>query len=148
MADALDDFVEELQEEMLQEVKETYGEEVFQRWLNPVCQGSMVDPDGYASLTGACSDSMQIFLKFKNGIVSEATFQTDGCGASSVCGSFAAEMAMGKAPDELFAISGDVILKRLGGLPKEEQHCAFHAAETLHGALLDYMGKQIHKKKE
>ena len=146
MVDALDDFVHELQEKIYEEAKDTYGEEAFQRWLNPINRGPMEDPDGYAVLTGSCSDTMQIFLKFKEGIVSEATFQTDGCGSSSMCGSFAAEMALGKDPDKLLTITGDVIIERFGGLPKEEEHCAFLAAETLQEALNDYMIKQNSRK--
>jgi len=59
-----------------------------------------------------------------------------------VCGSFAAELAIGKNPDELVKITGEVILKALGGLPKEDQHCAFLAAETLQEALNSYMMQQ------
>ena len=148
MADGLDEFVNEIEKKIFEETKETYGEEAFQRWLNPINQGPMEEPDGYALLTGSCSDAMQIFLKFKEGIVSEATFQTDGCGASSVCGSFAAEMAVGKDPVELLSITGEAIIERLGGLPEEERHCAFHAAETLQAALNDYMIKQNSKNRE
>jgi len=59
-----------------------------------------------------------------------------------VCGSFAAELALGKSPDELVEITGDAILKILGGLPKEDEHCAFLAGETLQEALNEYMIKQ------
>ena len=142
MADALDDFVDELQEKIFEEAKETYGEAAFQRWLDPQNMRNLQDPDGYAILTGSCSDTMQIFLKFKDGIVSEATFQTDGCGSSVACGALAAEMAVGKEPDELLFITGDVIIEKLGGLPKEEEHCAFLAAETMQEALTYYMVKQ------
>ena len=85
---------------------------------------------------------MQVFLKFENDQVQEASFLTDGCGASAVCGSFAAELALGKSPDELVEITGDAILKILGGLPKEDEHCAFLAGETLQEALNEYMIKQ------
>lgn len=75
----------------------------------------------------------------------EALFQTDGCGASTICGSFAAEMAMGKNPDQLLDITGESILEALGGIPKDQQHCAFLAAEALQTALNDYMMKQAKK---
>ena len=47
--------------------------------------------------------------------------------------------------DEVLEITGDVILKKLGGLPKEEEHCAFLAGETLQEALNDYMIKQTRR---
>jgi len=88
---------------------------------------------------------MEIFLKFEGDKVGTALFDTDGCGSSAVCGSFAAEMSLGKTPDELIDLTGEAILERLGGLPEEEQHCAMLAGETLQEALNDYMLKQTRK---
>ena len=147
MSDTLDDFVQGLQEQISEEIEEAYGEIAYQRWLNPLYKGSIKYPDGYACLRGKCQDTMEIFLKFENDQVKKAKFQTDGCGSSTICGSFAAEMAIGKKPDELLEISGKAILKRLGDFPKEGEHCAFLAAETLHEALNDYMIKSTRKRK-
>ena len=110
--------------------------------------GSMRDPEGYGCVKGTCGDTMEIFLKFEGNRVREAFFQTDGCGSSTVCGSFAAEMAISKIPDEIVDISGETILQILGCLPEEEKHCAFLAAETLQAALDDYMKKQRIRKNE
>jgi len=60
---------------------------------------------------------------------------------------FAAEMAIGKTPDEILDVTGDAILERLGGLPKEEEHCAFLAGETLQEALNNYMINQVKEMK-
>ena len=147
MSDTLDDFVNRLQEQILEETREAYGEAAYQRWLNPQYKGSIKSPDGYACLKGGCQDTMEIFLKFENDRVREATFQTDGCGSSTICGSFAAEMAIGKTPDELIEISGETIKEGLGGIPEDDEHCAFLAAETLQEALNDYMIKQTRKHK-
>lgn len=145
MANDLDDFVQDLQNQIYDETRESYGDVAFERWLHPLYMGTLENPDGFGKLTGSCGDTMQIFLKLQNNHVTEASFQTDGCGSSSVCGSFAAEMALGKTPDEILEITGDVILKKLGGLPKEEEHCAFLAGETLQEALNDYMIKQTRR---
>jgi nitrogen fixation NifU-like protein len=145
MSGDLDDFVQDLQNQIYDETREAYGDVAFERWLNPLYMGSIENPDGFAQVTGSCGDTMQIFLRFKNNHVKEASFQTDGCGSSAVCGSFAAEMALGKSPDELLEITGNAILEKLGGLPKEEEHCAFLAGETLQEALNHYMGKQAKK---
>ena len=141
----LEDFVQELQEKIFEETKATYGEAAFERWLNPKYHGRMEDADGYARVRGSCGDTMEIFLKFEGDKVGTALFDTDGCGSSAVCGSFAAEMSLGKTPDELVDLTGEAILERLGGLPEEEQHCAMLAGETLQEALNDYMLKQTRK---
>ncbi|MGD8984339.1 MAG: iron-sulfur cluster assembly scaffold protein [Desulfobacteraceae bacterium] len=139
MGETVDDFVRNLQKQIFEETKEAYGEKAFQRWLDPVYMGAIKEPDGYACLTGVCGDTMEIFLKFENHRVKESSFQSDGCGSSIVCGSFAAEMSLGKNPDELLEITGEVLLEKLGKLPKEDEHCASLAAETLQEALNDYM---------
>jgi nitrogen fixation NifU-like protein len=145
MGNSLDDFVNKLQGQIYEETREAYGETVLRRWLNPLYKGSIADPDGHAALKGRCGDKMEIFLKFEGERVREAAFQTDGCGSSTACGSFAAEMALGKTPDELLEITGEAILEKTGGLPKEESHCAFLAAETVGLAVNDYMIKQTKK---
>jgi nitrogen fixation NifU-like protein len=141
MSDQLDDFIAELQESILNETRAAYGEAVYERWLNPLYKGRLEDPDGFARLTGHCGDTMMIFLRFHEDVVVDAAFETDGCGASVVCGSVAAEMALHKSPDQLLEISGASILDRLGGLPESERHCAYLAGETLQEALNEYMKK-------
>jgi nitrogen fixation protein NifU and related proteins len=143
MSDKFDDFVQGLQEQIFEDTREAYGEVAYQRWRNPLYTGTMEDPDVHASIKGTCGDTIGIFLKFKNGHVKEASFVTDGCGSSMVCGSFAAEMSLGKKSEQLFEITGEAILDKLGKFPEEDRHCAFLAAETLHKAANEYMIKKI-----
>ena len=145
MPDRLDTFVADLQEQIFDETREAFGEAGFERWRNPRYRGPLADPDSHARVTGKCGDTMEMFLKFENDRVSSAAYLTDGCGSSTVCGSFAAEMAIGKNPDELTAITGDAILKRIGRFPEEDRHCAFLAAETLQDALSRYMTAKAKK---
>ncbi len=143
MSDDFSDFTRTLQKQIFEDTKNAYGIAAFERWLNPLYMGAMDNPDGYARVTGPCHDTMEIFLRFEQDRVKEASFQTDGCGSSAVCGSFAAEMAIGKTPDEILDVTGVAILERLGGLPKEEEHCAFLAGETLQEALGNYIKNQV-----
>ncbi len=142
MVDTFDDFVEQLQSQIDEDTRQTYGEKVFQRWKNPRYLQVIADPHGYAKETGSCGDSIEMYLKFENGRVSDIGFQTDGCGTSLVCGSYAAQMAMGKTPAELTEIGGEDILTELGGLPPEDEHCAFLAVAALQSALEDYVSRR------
>jgi len=146
MTDSLDDFIQGIQHQINEETKEAYGQAAFERWLRPQYMGVIDNPDGYGHVAGSCGDRMEIFLRFEQDKVKEANFRTDGCGSSVVCGSYAAELALGKTPDEVAEISGETILETLGGLPEEDRHCAFLAADTLQAALDDYMRKQRRKK--
>ncbi len=142
MSDKLDLFIEGLQRQIFEDARAAYGELGLQRWRNPLYRGAMQDADAHGRLTGSCGDTMELFLKFKNERVRAASFLTDGCGSSTLCGSLAAEMAIDKTPDELTEISGEKILAKLDRFPEEEKHCAFLAAQTLQEALHDYMQKQ------
>ena len=142
MTDPLDQFVEQLQSQINEETRAEFGETVYNRWRDPKHMGRMDLPDGHGKVKGDCGDTMEIFLKFKDDRVIAATFMTDGCGPSQVCGSFAAELAMNKNPDELAAISGDLILDIIGGLPEENEHCAYIAAESLRQALRRYIDQK------
>src|SRR5690606_26679476 len=115
-------------DEIFEDTLKIYGEKAYQRWRNPLYMNSMQNPDGYGRVTGPCGDTMEIFLKFKEGKVSDASFQTDGCGPSQICGSFAAELVLGKNTDEIKEITNETILNVIGGLPGEDQHCALLAA--------------------
>lgn len=139
MKDKFIAFVEQLQEQIFDETRDAFGEVGFQRWRNPLYRGPLADADAHARVKGSCGDSMEIFLKFENDRVCDAAYLTDGCGSSTVCGSFAAEMTIGKTPDELTEITGDAILDKLGRFPEADRHCAFLAADTVQEALRRYM---------
>lgn len=136
-----DDFVDNLQEQIFEEAREAYGEKGFQRWRHPRYQGRMAGHDACARITGQCGDTMEIYLKFENDRVKDASYFTDGCASSTICGSFAAELSLGKDPDKLVDISGNTVLQEIGKLPPEDRHCADLAAETLQAAVENYMKK-------
>ena len=142
MNDLTNLFVKEIKEQIIEELKEAYGEKIYERMLNPLYNGVMDSPDAFARSTGGCGDTMEIYLRFENNRVKEALYQTDGCESSNLCGSLAAGMAIGKDPDELLGISGEAILKEAEGLPDGDSHCATLASVTLQEALNDYMLKQ------
>ena len=139
---SLDDFVNNLQAEIDAQALKDYGREAFQRWKAPRWMGAMEDADAHGQVTGTCGDTMQIFLRITEGRVVQASFVTDGCGPSVICGSFAAEMVWDRPLEDLADFEGQQILERTGGLPEDDQHCAFLAAAAVRAALDDYMARQ------
>lgn len=110
--------------------------------------GPMENPDGHARITGPCGDTMEIWLKVKEGRIEKATFLTDGCGPSHACGSMATCLTKGKTVAESAAVSQADILEALKGLPEEVQHCALLAANTLKAACNDYLAQTDHRKED
>jgi hypothetical protein len=51
-------FIEGIKRDILEETKRAYGEKAFDRWRNPLYEGALADPDGYACLRSGCGDSM------------------------------------------------------------------------------------------
>jgi nitrogen fixation protein NifU and related proteins len=142
MKDNVEEFVEKYQQLLMEEARKQYGEVAYERMTNPRFMGIIMDAEANSQVTGSCGDTMVVYLKLDRHRVKHAAFQTDGCGATIACGSFAAEMARGKTLEEVLDITGDAILEKCGGLPKENEHCATLAAGALHEAINGYMKRQ------
>ena len=145
MKDSSDQMDKEIQEILIRHAKEAYGEAVFERMTNPRYMGIIIDADAFGQVKGSCGDTVVVYLKIEDGRVKNAAFQTNGCGATIACGSYAAELVRGKAPEDILDITGDSILDYCGGLPKENEHCATLAAGALHEAANKYLSKQASK---
>ena len=130
---------DELEQQVMAEMRGIYSEQVIDHAMNPRNVGSMPDADGFAAVTGPCGDTMEIWLKVSNGRISNATFWTDGCGTTIAAGSMVTELAKGQSIAEAQRITQKHILDILGGLPDESVHCALLAANTLRGAIRDYL---------
>ncbi len=96
MSDKLDSFVKELQEKIYDDALKDYGRKAFERWLDPKYMYVMENADARGRVTGSCGDTMEVFLRFEEGKVREASFVTDGCGPSMICGSLAADLPRAK----------------------------------------------------
>lgn len=138
MNDQFDDFVNDLQSQILEETQEAYGKKAYELWRDLKHFGPLENANGVGGVTGSCGDTIRLFLRIEEDVVHETGFTTDGCGSSQVCGSMAADLALGRPCDTLAEISGELILETLGGLPEDDHHCAWLAANALHEALGAY----------
>ncbi|MEW6034324.1 MAG: iron-sulfur cluster assembly scaffold protein [Chloroflexota bacterium] len=117
----------------------TFSDTVINHATNPRNAGSIPDADAYAFLLGPCADKMEVWLKVRNGRVEDASFWTDGCGATIACGSMTTELVKGKTLGEVLAITAEAIATNLGGLPEDHVHCAGLASSTLKKAVAEYL---------
>jgi nitrogen fixation NifU-like protein len=130
---------EKFQELIEDEVRKVYSETTIDHSMNPRNVGNLEDADGFARVAGSCGDTMEIWLKVKDGMIAQATFYTDGCGTTIASGSMVTEMVKGKSITEAQKIGQQDVLDALGGLPDESKHCALLAANTLKEAVRDYL---------
>ncbi|MGB9791355.1 MAG: iron-sulfur cluster assembly scaffold protein [Thermacetogeniaceae bacterium] len=121
--------------------KAGYSEGVIENWLNPKnlkemdkneCNG---DSGWY---TGPCGDSIRIFLRVTDGVIRDASFLSDICIGTVACGNMLTEMIKGLKVEEALKIQPEDVINKLGGVPKESEHCAKLAVITLKKAIADY----------
>lgn len=109
---------------------------------DPYNMGKLEDFNGHAKITGPCGDTMEFWLQVQDEKIKKVSFITDGCGHSIASGSMTTCLAEGKTVAKAKQISQQNVLKALGGLPKDHEHCALLAINTLKAACEDYLSKE------
>src|SRR3990172_5216622 len=120
-----------------------YSTKVVEHFRHPRNVGEMADPSGVGKVGNpTCGDIMELYIKVEGDIITDAKFQTFGCGAAIATSSMVTEMVKGKKIDEALTISNKMVAEALGGLPSQKMHCSVLAEEALKSAIDDYHKKQ------
>ena len=121
-----------------------YSEKVMDHYRNPRNVGKIDNADAIGEAGSlACGDSLKIYLKIENGIVTDAKFQTFGCGSAVASSSILTEMIIGKPIEEVKKITNKDIAEQLDGLPPEKMHCSVMGHEALEDALKNYFNDEM-----
>ena len=116
-----------------------YSEKVMDHFANPRNSGEMENPDGVGTVGNpTCGDWMTIYIKVKDDIITDISFQTFGCGAAIATSSMITEIAIGKTLEEALKISRNDVAEELDGLPPVKMHCSNLAADALKAAIDNY----------
>ncbi len=119
-----------------------YSKKVMDHFMKPQNMGEMKDADGTGMVGNPiCGDVMQIFIKVKDGKISDIKFKTMGCASAIATSSMITEIAKGKTLGEAKKITRDTVAEELGGLPPIKMHCSNLAADALRKAIEDYEKK-------
>jgi nitrogen fixation NifU-like protein len=118
---------------------DAYTEIVLDHFKNPRNVGMLQDPDALGRVENPASGaSIVLYLQIVDEVVSQATFQTQGCTATIAASSMLTEMAVGRKVEEAEAISRVEIEEALGGLPPTRRHAAALAEDAVRAAVVDY----------
>ncbi|MFX1275210.1 MAG: Fe-S cluster assembly scaffold protein NifU [Promethearchaeota archaeon] len=119
-----------------------YSEKVMEHFKNPRNMGEMKDADSIGEVGNpVCGDLMYIYIKVKDNIIEDISFQTFGCGAAIATSSMITELAKGKTLEEGIKITRKDVADALDGLPPIKMHCSNLAADGLHKAIENYYSK-------
>ncbi len=141
MADdtADNDTPERTQEQELLQALRNYSEKVVRIWATRRNWGEMAQPDGVGEAASDCQDTIRLQLRYRHGRVMDASFVSEGCGATFACASAAAELARGRTAQALLTLTPEDVLEELEGLPAHNEHCADLAIDALRRAASDLL---------
>ena len=125
-------------EELNLNIQGQVSPEAQERFERPRNYGPLAEWNGHVRITGPCGDTMEFWVQVTDKRIAKVGFTTTGCGPSRAAGSMATELAIGRPLRDAGLIEQADILKALGGLPKDSEHCALLASNTLRAAVRDY----------
>ena len=116
-----------------------YSEKVMEHFRHPRNVGSIENADGVGQVGNAkCGDIMKMYLKIDDGVVTDAKFETFGCGSAIASSSMATELIKGKPLEEVLQLTNKAVAEALDGLPAHKLHCSVLAEEAIKAAVEDY----------
>lgn len=119
-----------------------YSEKVLDHFRNPRNIGKIDDADGIGEVGNViCGDIMRIYIKVEDDIITDAKFNTFGCGSAIASSSMATELIKGKPISEALKLTNKAVTEALGGLPAHKLHCSVLAEEAIQAAVKDYYDK-------
>lgn len=125
-----------------QEDAKIYSREVIEEFRNPANIERMSDADGHGVGDGICGDSMEIYVRVKEGKIERCTFFTDGCGATIACGSRLTRFVAGMTVEDAMTVKPADLVSLLNGLPEEHVHCAALTVLAFRNAMRDYVSRK------
>ena len=119
-----------------------YSRKLLEEFTDPKNVGVIEDADGVGQLGNpADGDVITIYIKVRDGILTDVKFKTFGCAAAIATSSMVTQMAKGRTIEEARRITKEEVAEALGGLPPGKMDCSNFAPDTLRMAIEDYQNK-------
>ena len=118
-----------------------FSDKTIEHFMQPQNVGYMAVADA-VGISGepGCGDSLAIFIKVQDNVISEISFLVFGCVAAVASSSMTTELAKGKTLEEATKITDADIVAALDGLPEHKLHCSVLGASALQNAIANYRG--------
>ena len=124
-------------------ISSLYSDKVMDHFKNPHHMGEIKNPSGVGRVGNpVCGDLMELQIKVRDNIITDAKFQTFGCTAAIATSSILTDLVIGKTIDEALKVTNNAVVEALDGLPPVKRHCSVLAEEALRKAIADYQSKK------
>lgn len=97
----------------------------------------LLEVTGHAGVRGE-GPFMDVTLRCFGDCVARAWFESYGCPAAYVCGTWATQWAVGRSPESLEILDAEDLLKVVGGVPLGKEHCAALTVTALRDAVREW----------
>ncbi len=110
-----------------------YRERILEHWQNPQNFGVISDADLVIDqVNPLCGDEVTFYFKINSGKIKDVAFSGSGCAISIASASILSENIRNKKVSTLCRITGEDVLKLLGGpVAPARLKCAFLALEVI-----------------
>lgn len=119
-----------------------YSDTAISYYINKPYLGDLPDASHVCEMTGTCGDTMKIFLKIDNNIITDVRYQVLGCPGAVSAAMALCDLVKMKSIDYARTITDGDVFKKLENIPSQKNHCIQLSLKTLHKAVGEYRKKQ------
>jgi nitrogen fixation NifU-like protein len=123
------------------------NQKILDHFLNPRNVGEIENADGYAKIGDpTCGDFIKVWIRIENETIIDFKYKVFGCWGAISTTSVVSELATGRSIKEATKITDNDVIRELGGIPENKQHCSLLGVQGLRAAIADFLLKDNHHK--
>lgn len=122
-----------------------YSKKVVEYFENPINFGVIENADGIGIVENeVCSDIIKIYIKINNdNIIEDAKFYAKGSPPVIASCCEVTRSIKNMKMEDAKNVDAELIIEKLGGLPKEKEHCAELVIKTLNKAIENVNKREV-----